>query len=151
MKNSWQKTKELFRQFFTLDDTANNIAGGVSLGIFLGILPGEGVATALIIASLLKLNRTSATIGVLATNMWSTVAALPLAAFLGGYLFNESSRQLIAQFNQTYHLGFKYFLSKAIFFDLALPLLVGFLLVATALSLFSYFIFYALLKYKRKI
>ncbi|MDD5396756.1 MAG: DUF2062 domain-containing protein [Candidatus Moranbacteria bacterium] len=147
MKTTLDKIKSFFAHFFTLDDSAHNIAGGAALGIFLGILPGEGVATTLVLASVLKLNRASATAGIFATNMWSTFVALPLAAIVGGFFFGINPAQLSQEFNRTYHLGLKFFLSKAIFFDLALPLIVGYLLVSLAISLLFYFFIFLLLKY----
>lgn len=147
MKITRQKIKNFFMHFFTLDDTPHNIAGGVALGVFLGILPGEGLATTLILASILKLNRASAAMGVLATNMWGTFLALPLATVVGGFLFGQTPENLSSQFYQTYHLGFKFFLSKAIFFDLAVPLISGFILVSLATSLLLYIFVLILLKY----
>ncbi|HBI50606.1 MAG TPA: hypothetical protein DDY21_02020 [Candidatus Moranbacteria bacterium] len=149
MKNTLSKIKKFFAHFFTLDDSAHNIAGGTALGIFLGILPGEGLATTLIAAAILKLNKASATAGVLTTNMWGTVVTLPLATIVGGFFFGESPNHLSEQFYQTYHLGFKFFLSKAIFFDLALPLIIGFIISAGIISLAFYFIIFFLLKYKK--
>lgn len=146
-----KKIKNFLQHFFTLDDTPHSIAGGAALGIFLGILPGEGVAATLIVASLLRLNKASATIGVLAINMWGTIVVFPVAAFLGGTIFHISPSVLSANFHDTYHLGFKYFLSKAIFLDLALPLIVGFVISAGLISLLFYFIIFFLLKYKRRI
>lgn len=147
MKITLHKIKNFFAHFFTLDDSAHNIAGGAALGILLGILPGEGLATTLILASLLKLNKASATAAVLATNMWGTVAALPLATIVGGFLFGQSPAHLSAQFYQTYHLGLKYFLSKVIFFDLALPLISGYILVSTTIAALFYILTLILLKY----
>ena len=143
------KIKAFFSHFFTLDDTPHNIAGGAALGIFLGILPGEGVATTLVFASLLKLNKASATAAILATNMWSTLAVLPLATFVGGFLFHENSAALSRQFYQTYHLGWKYFFSKAIFFDLALPLITGYIIISLIIAFLFYFSIIFLLKYKK--
>lgn len=144
-----QKIKDFFGHFFTLDDTPSHIAGGAALGIFLGIVPGEGVATTLILASLLKLNRAAATAGVLATNMWGTLVVLPLATLIGGYFFHMDPSQLSQNFEATYHLGFRYFLSKTIFFDLALPLIIGFVISAGLIALAFYLVIYFLLKYRK--
>lgn len=149
MNTTRQKIKALFLRFFTLKDTPHNIAAGAALGIFLGILPGEGLATTLIVASLLQFNKASATIGVIATNMWGTIAILPLATVVGGYIFHQNPAYLSANFMQTYHLGLKYFISKAIFFDLALPLIIGFIISAGTIALLFYFIIYYVLKYKK--
>ncbi|KKP97627.1 MAG: hypothetical protein US25_C0005G0014 [Candidatus Moranbacteria bacterium GW2011_GWE1_36_7] len=144
-----KKIAKFFKQFFLINDTPSSIAGGAALGIFLGISPGEGVATALILASLFKLNRLAAMAGVLATNMWSTVVVMPLAATVGGFLFGESSANLIENFNKTYHLGLKFFLSKAILFDIALPLVVGFFVVAGLVSVLAYGLIFLLIKIER--
>jgi uncharacterized protein (DUF2062 family) len=150
MKSIWQKIKNFFLYFFTLDDTSHNIAAGAALGMFIGIVPGEGVATTLVLASLLRVNRAAATAGVLATNMWGTFVVLPLVTLVGGFLFGMSPSSLTEQFNQTYHLGLRFFLSKAIFFDLALPLIVGFIIVAGIISLAAYLLIYFALKYKKE-
>ena len=149
MENYWQKIKTFFLKFFTLKDTPHKIAAGFALGTFLGIIPGEGVTSTLILAAIFRLNKASATVGVLATNMWGTAVVLPLAAAVGGFLFDITPSQLIAQFDQTYHLGYRYFLSKVIFLDLALPVIVGFILVAGIISLLFYAILYFLLKYHK--
>ena len=149
MENYWQKIKTFFLKFFTLKDTPHKIAAGFALGTFLGIIPGEGVTSTLILAAIFRLNKASATVGVLATNMWGTAVVLPLAAAVGGFLFDITPSQLITQFDQTYNLGYRYFLSKVIFLDLALPVIVGFILVAGIISLLFYAILYFLLKYHK--
>jgi len=145
----WQKIKNFFLRFFTLNDTPHNIAAGFALGTFIGIVPGEGVATTLILATLFRINRASATMGVLLTNMWGTIVVLPLVTIVGGFLFGMTPSHLANQFHETYHLGLRFFLSKAIFFDLALPLIVGFIVVAGLISFAFYLIIYFLLKYKK--
>jgi uncharacterized protein (DUF2062 family) len=144
-----EKIKKFLKQFFLINDSPHKVAAGAALGIFLGILPGEGVATTLILASLFGFNRLSATAGVLATNMWGTVVVLPAAAAVGGFFFGIKGQELIADFNQTYHLGFKYFLSKTVLLDIALPLVVGFIIIASIISLGFYFVLkYLLLNHK---
>ena len=147
MKKSLQKIKKFFVRFFTLKDSAHNIAGGISLGVFFGILPGEGVGTTLVLASILRLNRAAATMGILASNMWTTFLTLPLAVFIGGSLFGQTKKSLYDHFYQTYNLGWRYFLSKVIFFDLALPLIVGYLIVSIVIALVFYLTIFVLLKY----
>lgn len=120
------------------------------MGIFLGIVPGEGVLTTLLLASLFRLNRMAASAGVLATNMWATVIVLPPAAAIGGFLFSVKTDYLISEFNRTYHLGLKFFLSKIILLDILLPLVVGFFVVAGAIALSFFCALYFPLK-KRNI
>jgi uncharacterized protein (DUF2062 family) len=145
----YRKIKYFIQKFFLIDDTPHRIAAGAALGIFWGIMPGEGVATTLITASILRFNRLSAAAGVLASNMWMTAVTLPLAAYFGGMLFGVSSQILVDDFKSTYDLGLKHFFTETIFSHLLLPLIVGFFVVSTAISLFFYFLIYFLLKYKK--
>lgn len=144
-----QKIKNFFRKFFLINDTPHKIAGGAALGVFLGIIPGEGVIAALLLASLFRLNRLSATAGVLATNLWATLLAVPISAAVGGVIFGVNGRILIADFEHTYNLGFKFFLSEAILLDVALPLVVGFVIVAGAIAIAVYVLLLFLLTHHK--
>lgn len=144
-----KKIKIFIRKFFLINDTPHKIAAGAALGIFLGIIPGEGVLVTLVLASLFRFNRLSATTGVLAFNMWATVIILPFVAGVGAFIFQINPQELIINFNSTYHLGIRYFFSKIIFLELVLPLIVGFLITAGIIALFFYFLIYFLLKYKK--
>lgn len=134
-----KRIRDYIKQFFLIDDTPHKVAGGAALGIFLGIVPGEGVLTTLVLASLFRLNRLAALAGVGVSNMWTTVLVLPPAAFFGGWIFGIDPKALLSDFDRTYHLGLKFFLSKTIFFDLALPLITGFVIVAGAIAAAIYF------------
>ena len=145
----WNKIKKFFYQFFLINDTPHKVAGGAALGIFLGTTPGEGLLATLIFASLFRLNRLAATAGVLATNMWMTVAVLPLAAGTGAFIFKTNPQDLINNFHTTYNLGMKFFLSKIILLDLVLPLATGFIIVAGIIAMAFYLLIYFSLKYKK--
>lgn len=147
--NIKSRPKAFFKKFFLIDDSPHKVAAGAALGIFLGIVPGEGVVSTLVLASLLHFNRLSATAGVLLTNMWGTVLVMPLAAFFGGKIFGVDPGKLVENFNSTFDLGFKYFFSKIIFLDLLLPLIVGFVIVSGTIALGFYFLLYFLLKYHK--
>lgn len=149
MKIASQKIKKLLEKFFLIDDSPHKVAAGAALGIFMGIVPGEGVISTLVVASLLRFNRLSATAGILAANMWTTIIFLPVAATVGAFMFHTSSQNLIQNFNHTYQLGLKYFFSETIFFDLLLPLMVGFIVTAGIFSLIIYFLLYFSLKFKK--
>ena len=149
MKKLWRKIKNGVKKFFLIDDTPHKIAGGFALGVFWGIMPGEGVATTLITAVLLRLNRLSATAGVAMSNMWSTFIVLPLAAIFGGFLFGSDPNTLISDFQDTYSLGLKYFFSEIIFMQIVLPLLVGFFLVSVSISAICYGSIFYLMKYRK--
>ena len=149
MKNLSNKIKKLFEHFFMIDDTPHKVAAGAALGIFSGTVPGEGLITALILASIFRFNRLSTTLGVFATNMWMTIITLPPAAYIGSALFGTSYRSLVDDFNSTYDMGWKYFLSEAVLLDIVLPLMVGFVITAGMISLAFYFLLYFLLKNKK--
>lgn len=144
-----EKIKRFFKQFFLINDAPHKVAAGAALGIFLGIVPGEGVAATLILASIFRFNRLSAIAGVLATNMWTTATILPPAAGVGSFLFHTSGKELIADFDRTYHLGLKFFLSKAILLDVALPLVAGFFIIAGVIALAFYVLLWYLLTYHK--
>lgn len=142
--------KNFFKQFFLINDTPHNIAAGAALGVFLGIAPGAGVAASVVLASLLRVNRLSAVAGALATNTWTLIFALPLAAAVGGCLVGGSKTGLIEQFNQVQHLGIQFLFSKEIVFTVVLPLTLGFVVVSGALALLCYILIFSLIKMHRK-
>jgi uncharacterized protein (DUF2062 family) len=144
-----RRLRQFFRHFFLINDTPQKVAGGAALGIFLGIFPGEGLFSTLLLSSLFKFNRLSATAAVLAVNMWSTVVCLPLAAGVGSFLFAKNYDDLVNMFNGVSHLDtFKevFFFGLDIFSFSALPLLTGFVIVSVAISLGLYFLLLYLLK-----
>lgn len=149
MLTIWQKIKKFFLHFFTLKDTPHNIAAGFALGIFLGIVPSAGPLTVLVVASFLGFNKSSGLIGAIATNAWGTVVVMPIAATVGGFLFNTTPDNLIQQFNEAYSMGLSHVLTTVIFMDLALPMIVGLIIVSGVISIVSYFLLYLLLKHKK--
>lgn len=147
----FNKFKKFLKKFFLINDTPHKVAAGAALGIFLGIVPGEGVGSTLVLSSLFKFNRLSATAGVLATNMWTTAVVLPIAGIVGAFIFHTDYKKLISDFETSYHLdGWKAIFDEFFLFKVALPIFVGFFIVAGAISIGFYFLLYFVLK-KRKI
>jgi len=142
------KLKKFFKEFFLINDTPRKIAGGAALGIFLGVFPGEGILATLFFASIFRINKLSATAGVLAVNMWSTALILPFAAGTGCFFFGIDYQKLIEEFNRNYHVGYKTFFVGTVFFDIALPLLAGFFIVSGVISIGFYFLLLFILKRK---
>ena len=149
MKLFSAKIKTSVRKFFLINDTPHKIALGFALGVFLGIVPGEGVTMSLILSSIFGLNRLAATSGALATNMWSTAVILPLAAEIGTLISGENYSSLVAQFQANYHLGYKFFLSKYIFFEIVLLLAIGFTLAALVVAFLAYATVWFLMKNRK--
>lgn len=142
------KLKAFLKKFFLIHDTPHKIAGGVALGIFLGIMPG-GIITAIVIASIIRVNRLATIAGILATNFWTSFLIMPFAAKFGSWLFNIKTEKLIDHFNQTYPVNFKTFFSETAILNLVLPLVTGFIIIAGSIALAFYFLIYFLLKYKK--
>jgi len=146
----WKRSRHFLRRFFLIHDTPARVAGGAALGVFLGIMPGGGLGTALVVSTLLHLNRLSATLAVIATNMWATILLLPLAAAIGGFLFREDPTRLINHFKEATERGFLPFASPIILFELLFPLVAGFALLSLAIAKISFLGLFLLLEYKHR-
>jgi uncharacterized protein (DUF2062 family) len=134
-----KRIRDYIRQFFLIDDTPHKVAGGAALGVFMGITPGEGVLITLFFAYILRLNRLAALAGVLAVNMWTTVVALPIAAAVGGFIFHINPQTLSSDFHEAFSLGWKYLFSWNILRETALPLIVGYIVIAGTIAAVLYF------------
>lgn len=144
-----KRLKEYIKQFFLIDDTPHKVAGGFALGLFLGLMPGEGLTATLAFSTLFRLNRLSALSGALATNIWTLSFILPAATFLGGKIFGENTQTLGENFSLIHQTGWKFFLEEEFFLNIALPLLVGFLIISLAISALGYFGLYYLLTHHK--
>ena len=145
-----KRLRDYIKRFFLIDDTPHKVAGGAALGIFLGIIPGEGVLATLFFAYIFRLNRLAALAGVLAVNMWTTVFALPIAAAIGGLIFRIDPQTLSDDFHDSLNLGWQYLFSWNIFRETALPLIVGYVVLAGAVAILIYFaLLYILIKQKK--
>jgi uncharacterized protein (DUF2062 family) len=143
-----EKAKKFIKKFFLINDTPHKIAAGAALGVFLGIAPGEGVLCTLLLSSLLGFNRLAAMAGVLAVNMWTTFLILPFAATIGSFVFGKDYADLSSHFYGASGDYVKLFFSKIFFFNIALPLLVGFFITAGTIALTLYFLLLLLLNFK---
>ena len=144
-----KKFKNFFKQFFLIDDTPQKVAGGAALGMFMGIFPGEGVLSTLFFATIFRLNKLSAIAGILVFNMWTTFLFLPPSAAIGSFLFRMNYADIANQFQNIYHLSTwqeALIFSLAFFSKAAVPILVGFLIVAGSVSISFYFLLYFILK-----
>lgn len=117
----------LYQKLFKINDTPNKIALGLGLGVASGMFPGTGPLAALFLAVLFKVNRASALLGSLITNTWLSFVTFLLALRLGSAIFGVDWEALKNQ-------------SKASFFNILMPLLVGYILIALLLGLFVYLV-----------
>jgi uncharacterized protein (DUF2062 family) len=146
-----KRIRDYIRQFFLIDDAPHKVAGGAALGIFMGITPGEGVLSTLFLAWVFRLNRLAALAGVLSVNMWTTVFVLPAAATIGGLIFHVSPEILSHDFHETLTLGWQYLFSWNVLRQTALPLLIGYIVIAGFAAAVVYFGLLYILTKRRKI
>ena len=145
-----KRIRDYIKQFFLIDDVPHKVAGGAALGIFLGIVPGEGVLATLFLAYIFRLNRLAALAGVLSVNMWTLIFVLPIAATIGGVIFHIDPRSLSESFHHSASLGWEFLFSWNMFREAALPLLVGFVVFAGSVAAAVYFgLLYLLIKRKK--
>jgi uncharacterized protein len=121
-----------------INDSAEKIAGGLALGVVLGILPtfGLGIIISIFLAAPLKLNRASAVIGTLVMNPWTAPFVWTLSYLAGslllGYNLNDTLT-VIRSLNS--HPGLWRSLMTG---RLLVPYIIGNLMVMAATASFFY-------------
>ena len=130
----------VFAKLFYINDSAEKIALGVSLGIFAGLLPGAGPAAALFLALIFRANRAAALLGSIITNTWLSIITFVLAIKVGSVILNlhwqavsQKAQGLIHDFNWG-----KFF--KLSFLEVLLPVITGYIVIGLFLGAVSYFI-----------
>lgn len=88
--------KKAYDSIVLINDTPHRIAGGVALGVFLGILPGAGPVASLVLAYIFQVNRAAALAGSLLTNSWFSVFTFVLAVKIGAFLTGSGWQQIFA-------------------------------------------------------
>ncbi len=80
-----------------IDDSPEKIAGGVALGVFLGVFPtfGLGLLLAVGLAHRLHVNRVAALLGSVIMNPFTTVPFWTLSAVVGGFIFQVDSAKIL--------------------------------------------------------
>ncbi len=129
-----KKLKDLFR----INDTPEKIALGFGLGVFAGIMPGTGPIASLFLAFIFRANRASALIGSLITNTWLSFVTFMLAVKTGSWLLqinwhNVKTGWDILIKNFSWQALFKLSVLKTI-----LPVMLGYIVVASCLGIIAY-------------
>jgi uncharacterized protein (DUF2062 family) len=131
--------KSLYLRIFRINDSPQRVAIGFGLGAFLGILPGTGPIAALIMAALFRVNKAAALLGSLLTNTWLSLLTIALSIKIGASIMDLESREVY----NTWHAVLKDFHWKQVLetriFNLILPVLTGYLIVALCLGVIAYF------------
>ena len=149
-KNIPEKIKalrdSLYQKLFKINDSPVRIAFGLGLGVASGIIPGTGPLAALFLAFIFKANRASALIGSLATNTWFSFVTFLLALRLGSAIFGVSWEKLQDE-SRALFTDFKWeYLFKSSFFNIALPLFIGYLIIALLSGILVYLVSLVLIK-----
>jgi len=122
--------KFIYLKLFRINDTPQRIAIGFGLGVFLGILPGTGPVASLCLALLFRLNRMAALLGSLLTNTWISFATFIPAVKIGSNVLSLDWQKVY----QDWSMFLKDFhwvnLFKLGALEIALPVLVGFLIIS---------------------
>lgn len=140
----------VFIKLFRVNDTPQKVALGLGLGVFSGIMPGTGPLAALFLASLLKVNKSSALLGGLLTNTWSIIPVLGLAVKAGALVTGlrwQDVQQSWKIFLAHFHLAdlFKLSILKVI-----MPVILGYFLIAAISGILAYAIMLPILKWLKQ-
>ena len=128
----------LFAKLFKINDSAQKIALGVGLGVFAGLMPGTGPAAALFLAFVFRANRAAALLGGILTNTWLSVVTFILAIKIGSIVLSRHWQE-VYQKTQNLFRDFRWdSFIKFSFLDVALPVIIGYLIIGLLLGLVSY-------------
>lgn len=138
--------KEIYVKLFRINDSPHKIALGLGLGVFVGILPGTGLIAALFLAFIFKANRAAALAGSMATNTWLSIATFLLSIKVGSAIMKLNWRDAYA--NCLFFLkDFQWAnLFKASILKLALPLIIGYIVISAGLGLAVYVVTFLIIK-----
>jgi len=130
----------VYEKLFKIDDTPQRIALGFGLGVFLGIFPGTGPLAAIFLAVLFRLNRAAALIGSLLTNTWSSIIVLALAFQVGSLTMGVKWHDMAGDWD-SFQRAFRWKdLFKFSALKVALPVLIGYIIIGLVFGLFAYII-----------
>lgn len=121
-----------------LQDSPEKIAGGLALGVALGILPsfGLGIIIALFTAGLFRVNKASAVIGTLVMNPWTATFFWALSYLAGSLILGQDLRETIAIIKTL--KGHSDLWRSLVGSRLLLPYIIGNILVTAASSAVFY-------------
>jgi len=151
MINSLAKARDFFyKNIFKINDSPQRISAGFGLGIFCGMLPGTGPLAALFLAFIFKVNRASALLASLITNTWLSLAIFIFSIKVGSAILGLNW-SLVYQEAKTGFDGLTWqTIFKASLINIALPVILGYLIISVALGLISYFFILLTLKFTKR-
>lgn len=128
----------LVSKLFKINDTPQKIAVGFALGTFSGIIPGMGPLASLFLAFVFRANRASALLASLITNTWLSFVTFIISVKLGSAVLGvkyENVRDAWLLFVKDFHF---LDLFKVSVLNIALPIMLGYLVIGTFCGLTAY-------------
>jgi len=145
--------KLIYIKLFRINDSPQKIALGFALGVFLGIMPGTGPTSTLLLAILFRLNRASALLGCFFTNTWTTILTFLLAIKAGSYIMRVDWHSIYAA-SQQLLIQFHWFdLLKLSVLKILFPVIIGYIIISLFFAFLAYLfalIIVTKIKLKRK-
>lgn len=136
--------KLVYHKLCRMNDTPQRIAAGFAIGVFLGVMPGLGLIAAIVMASILRVNKASAIVATLITNTWISLIMIPASIKVGAWVMKLDWNSV---YTNTQNL-IKDFHWKDLFnvsiIQLAMPLVVGFIIVSIILGVVTYLLIFIL-------
>ncbi len=143
--------KLIYLKLIRIDDTPHKVAVGLGLGVFAGVMPFAGPIVAVFLAALFKANRISAFLGGLLTNTWITIVAFLFSIKLGSFIFGVDGDIIHSRWTalfKDFHISTLFKLSA---FEIILPVLTGYLVIALSSACAAYCAAIIIMKFiKRK-
>lgn len=134
-----------FKRLLRLNDTPESIAGGVAIGVFIGLFPTPwvGLILAPFLATLLKKNRVASLIGTLVMNPVTSPFVYALSYTLGLLLLGKGFQNPFVLMKQE---GITHWFGKDVF----VPYLIGITIVSIIGTLISYSMTLRVVTYYKK-
>lgn len=150
----WNRFKRFLRYIyvktFLANDTPQRVALGFGVGVFSGIIPGTGPLAALFIATLVRANKASAVLGSLLTNTWLSFIIFIISIKTGAAIIGIDWQEILKAWkNLVGHFHFMD-LCKLSALKIALPVILGYCVVALLSGLSTYLIIFILLSWYKK-
>lgn len=139
----------LYDKLFRINDSPQRIALGISLGVFAGLVPGVGILTAIFLAFIFRANRAAALAGVLLSNTWTSLLSFVLSVKIGSAIMGLSWSDL---YNEWMLLIKDFHLSRLnlSILRIAIPVAIGYLIIAVISGISAYLITILILKLRAK-
>ena len=134
-----------FKRLIRLNDTPDKIAGGVAIGVFIGLFPTPfiGLILAPVIATILKKNRVASLIGTVVMNPITQPFVYALSYALGLFLLGQGFQNPFVLMKQE---GITQWFGKSVI----VPYFIGITIVSIIGTFASYWIALHLVSYYKK-